>query len=40
MLSIDLTEVGVPKAHHYLLGAVGPRPICFASTIDEKVGQT
>jgi flavin reductase (DIM6/NTAB) family NADH-FMN oxidoreductase RutF len=36
MLSIDLSEVGVPKAHHYLLGAVGPRPICFASTIDEK----
>ena len=36
MLSIDLTEIGVPKAHHYLLSAVGPRPICFASTIDEK----
>lgn len=36
MLSIDLSEVRVPKAHHYLLSAVGPRPICFASTIDEK----
>ena len=36
MLSIDLSEIGVPKAHHYLLSAVGPRPICFASTIDEK----
>jgi flavin reductase (DIM6/NTAB) family NADH-FMN oxidoreductase RutF len=36
MLSIDLIEMGLPKAHHYLLGAVGPRPICFASTIDEK----
>ena len=36
MLSIDLTEIGLPKSHHYLLGAVGPRPICFASTIDEK----
>lgn len=36
MLSIDLTEMGLPKSHHYLLGAVGPRPICFASTVDEK----
>ena len=36
MLSIDLIKMGLPKAHHYLLGAVGPRPICFASTIDEK----
>jgi|TARA_B110000305_G_scaffold166588_1_gene184203 flavin reductase (DIM6/NTAB) family NADH-FMN oxidoreductase RutF len=35
MLSIDLSELEVPKVHHYLLGAVGPRPICFASTIDE-----
>ena len=34
MLSIDLSEIGVSKAHHYLLSAVGPRPICFASTID------
>ena len=36
MLSIDFSEIGVSKAHHYLLSAVGPRPICFASTIDEK----
>ena len=36
MLSIDFSEIGVPKAHHYLLSSVGPRPICFASTIDEK----
>ena len=28
--------MGLPKSHHYLLGAVGPRPICFASTLDEK----
>ena len=34
MLTVDLIELGNPKAHHYLLGAVGPRPICFASTID------
>ena len=36
MLSIDLIEMGIPKAHHYLLSAVGPRPICFASTLDKK----
>ena len=36
MLTIDLIEMGLPKAHHYLLGAVGPRPICFASTMDEN----
>ncbi len=36
MLSIDLIKMGLPKAHHYILGAVGPRPICFASTIDEN----
>ena len=34
MLTIDPKEIPVPKLHHYLLGAVGPRPICFASTID------
>ena len=34
MLTIDPIELGNPKAHHYILGAVGPRPICFASTID------
>ena len=36
MLTIDPSELGNPKTHHYLLGAVGPRPICFASTIDEN----
>lgn len=34
MLTIDPKEIAVPKLHHYLLGAVGPRPIAFASTID------
>ena len=29
-------EIPVPKLHHYLLGAVGPRPIAFASTIDSE----
>lgn len=36
MLTIDPKEIPVPKVHHYLLGAVGPRPIAFASTIDEN----
>jgi flavin reductase (DIM6/NTAB) family NADH-FMN oxidoreductase RutF len=36
MLSIFPSEVSVPKLHHYLLGAVGPRPIAFASTLDKE----
>lgn len=36
MLTIDPKEIPVPKLHHYLLGAVGPRPIAFASTIDSN----
>ena len=35
MISIDPKEVPTPKLHGYLLGAIGPRPIAFASTIDE-----
>lgn len=34
MLTLDPKEIAVPKLHHYLLGAVGPRPIAFASTVD------
>ncbi|MBL1280912.1 MAG: flavin reductase family protein [Fluviicola sp.] len=34
MLTIDPKEIPVPQLHHYLLGAIGPRPIAFASTID------
>ena len=36
MITIDPKDIEVPKLHHYLLGAVGPRPIAFASTIDSK----
>jgi flavin reductase (DIM6/NTAB) family NADH-FMN oxidoreductase RutF len=36
MLTIDPKEVSVPKMHGYLLGAVVPRPIAFASTIDKQ----
>jgi len=34
MLTLDPKELPVPKVHQYLLGAIGPRPIAFASTID------
>lgn len=36
MLSIDPSSLAVPKLHAYLLGAVAPRPIAFASTIDKE----
>ncbi len=36
MISVLPGEVATAKLHGYLLGAVGPRPIAFASTIDEK----
>ena len=36
MLSIDPKEISTGKRHQYLLGAVGPRPIAFASTLDEN----
>ena len=34
MLSLDPKELLVPKLHSYLLGAIAPRPIAFASTMD------
>jgi flavin reductase (DIM6/NTAB) family NADH-FMN oxidoreductase RutF len=36
MLRLDPKELPVPKVHQYLLGAIGPRPIAFASTIDAE----
>jgi flavin reductase (DIM6/NTAB) family NADH-FMN oxidoreductase RutF len=36
MLTIDPKEVTIQELHRYLLGGVGPRPIAFASTIDEN----
>jgi len=36
MLTIIPGEVPQNILHGYMVGAVGPRPICFASTIDEK----
>jgi len=35
MLTIDPKEVKSPVLHGYLLGAVAPRPIAFASTVDK-----
>lgn len=34
MITIDPKQIPTSKLHGYLLGAVAPRPICFASTID------
>ncbi len=36
MISILPNDIPIQKLHGYLLGAVGPRPIAFASTIDDK----
>ena len=36
MLTIDPKKVSVPEFHGYLVGAVTPRPIAFASTIDSQ----
>ena len=36
MVSITASEVPTARLHGYLLGAVGPRPIAFASTIDGR----
>ena len=35
-ISIEVSELPISKLHGYLLGAVGPRPIALASTIDGK----
>lgn len=34
MLQIDPSQTETPQLHGYLLGAIAPRPICFASTVD------
>jgi flavin reductase (DIM6/NTAB) family NADH-FMN oxidoreductase RutF len=34
MLSINPKEISTAKFHGYLLGAIAPRPIAFASTVD------
>ena len=36
MLTLDPAELETPVLHSYLLSAVAPRPIAFASTVDEE----
>jgi flavin reductase (DIM6/NTAB) family NADH-FMN oxidoreductase RutF len=36
MITIDPKEVSVAKLQGYLQGAIGPRPIAFASTVDKN----
>jgi flavin reductase (DIM6/NTAB) family NADH-FMN oxidoreductase RutF len=36
MLSVAPSDLTIPKLHQLLLGSIGPRPICFASTIDAQ----
>ena len=36
MLSLDPKDLTVQRLHQLLLGAIGPRPIAFASTIDRE----
>ena len=36
MVSIDPKSISTSKLHGYLLGAVAPRPIAFASTVDAE----
>ncbi len=35
MKTVHLQDISIPEVHHLLLGSVGPRPICFASTVDK-----
>lgn len=36
MITFTPSELPIPKIHQFLLGSIGPRPICFASTIDKQ----
>ena len=35
-ITVKPEEISTPQLHQYLLGSIGPRPICFASTIDAE----
>lgn len=35
MLSFNPYDLPIKQRHQYMIGAVGPRPICWASTVDE-----
>ncbi len=36
MKSFKPYDIPLPKRHHLITGSVGPRPICWASTIDQN----
>ena len=36
MLSFNPYDLPIRQRHQYMIGAVGPRPICWASTVDEN----
>jgi flavin reductase (DIM6/NTAB) family NADH-FMN oxidoreductase RutF len=36
MIDINPKDLPIPKLHQILLGAIGPRPIAFASTVDAE----
>jgi len=36
MKSVDPAQLPIPELHSYLVGAIGPRPVAFASTIDAE----
>ena len=36
MKHLDPKDLSIPELHSYLVGAVGPRPVAFASTIDAE----
>lgn len=36
MITFSPADLTIPKMHQLLLGSVGPRPICFASTVDRE----
>jgi flavin reductase (DIM6/NTAB) family NADH-FMN oxidoreductase RutF len=36
MIHLDPKELPIPRVHQLLLGAIGPRPIAFAATVDAE----
>lgn len=34
--SVSPSELAIPELHQYLLGAIAPRPICFAGTVNKE----
>ncbi len=35
MITVKPEETPIPQLHQFLIGSIGPRPICFASTMSE-----